>query len=504
VTYNVTLQPTALTETITVTAASPVVDVTQSGVSTTYVKDQLEKLPFSRNYYFSIVDQTPGITNLQSEFSGRFIAYGSNVEETALYMDGVDMSNPEIGIGWSLPQADIFEEVEISGIGAQAEYGNFSGAVINIITKSGGNTFAGSAAYYGQYDELTGDNNPKPYNEETGEGYYSYNLAKWYDLAFTLGGPFLKDTLWFFGALNGNMNKFTNFGKDPNYPAKYTYNQQLIKLSAQIGLSHRLVVGYNRQNSFGGSSADPYRMPETVCAEDVIIHTWNGIWTWLINKNSFFELKYSGYAGPDTYTPWLGGDIHQPPHFDMATGILSGGPVWSLFYEVKRHQVNGNFTHFADEFLAGSHEFRAGVQFNRSAVDTYGGYGGGKLYLDYAASPYYLYVQDTNRYGGTVASIGAFIADSWKLSERLTINLGLRFDHHDAFIPPFPLMSNFEETGETSEPIWPPSLKAPAFTVGTVDERFRRRIIRHLHIGGVPEDFGVEPLGDVAQQAEFR
>lgn len=148
VTHNVTLRPAALEETVTVTAASPVVDVTQSGMSTTYAKDQLEKLPFSREYYFSIVDQTPGITNLQSELSNRFMAYGSNAEETALYMDGVDMSNPESGVGWSWPRADIFEEVEISGIGAQAEYGNFSGA-INIITKSGGNRFSGSAAYYG-------------------------------------------------------------------------------------------------------------------------------------------------------------------------------------------------------------------------------------------------------------------------------------------------------------------------------------------------------------------
>jgi len=210
VTHSVTLRPAALTETVTVTAASPVVDVTQSGISTTYAKDQLEKLPFGRNYYFSIVDQTPGITNFQSELINRFMAYGSNAEESALYMDGVDMSNPEIGIGWSWPRADIFEEVEITGIGAQAEYGNFSGAVVNIITKSGGNRFSGSAGYYGQYKGLTGDNNPKPDNEETGEGYHSFNLVRWYDLAFTLGGPFLKDRLWFFGAFNLHMNKYSS------------------------------------------------------------------------------------------------------------------------------------------------------------------------------------------------------------------------------------------------------------------------------------------------------
>ncbi|MBP1767471.1 MAG: hypothetical protein H6P98_1586, partial [Candidatus Aminicenantes bacterium] len=175
VTQDISLRQATLEEQVTVTAAPPTVDVTKSGVSTTYSKDALEKLPFNRSTYFDIVNQTAGFATSHGESSSRFTAYGSNSEENGMYIDGVDLSNPEIGTAWSWPVPDMFEEVEITGIGAQAEYGNFSGAVVNIVTKSGGNRFSGSAAYYGQYKGLTGDNNPVPYDEQTGEGFYSFN-----------------------------------------------------------------------------------------------------------------------------------------------------------------------------------------------------------------------------------------------------------------------------------------------------------------------------------------
>jgi outer membrane receptor protein involved in Fe transport len=452
-TEDIALKPAAIEESITVTAASPVVDITKSSLTTSYSKDQLEKLPFNRSTYFDIVNQTPGFTTSHGESSSRFMAYGSNSEENAMYVDGVDLSNPEIGTAWSWPTPDIFEEVEISGIGNQAEYGNFSGAVVNIVTKSGGNKFSGSTSYYGQFKGLTGDNNPKPYNSETGEGYYSFNRVKWYDLAFTLGGPILKDKIWFFATYNNTLDKSSDFGNDPTYPGKGTHNEQLIKISGQLSRAHKLVLVYNRQRDYGCGSPDPYNLPETIPGETDLVHIWSAMWTWLLSNNSFFELKYSGYYSPNEYTPAFGGDIHNPIYYDGATGVSSNGLWWPWFYIVTRHQVNATFSHFAEGFITGDHEFKVGVQFNRGTSDTYGGYGGGKYYYFYAGVPYYLTEWDTNRYGGTVVNIGGFVDDSWKISDRLTLNFGLRFDHHDAYIPAFPLMHDFEETGQKGKGI---------------------------------------------------
>jgi hypothetical protein len=233
-TQDISLTQSTLEELVTVTAASPVVDVTKSGVSTTYAKEALEKLPFNRSTYFDIVNQTAGFATYHGESSSRFTAYGSNSEENAMYVDGVDLSNPEIGTAWSWPVPDMFEEVEITGIGAQAEYGNFAGAVVNIVTKSGGNRFSGSASYYGQYKGLTGDNNPVPYNEQTGEGYYSFERDTWYDFAFTLGGPILKDKVWFFGIYDNNKDKASDFGGLPGYPYNSTHNETYKKLVFRV------------------------------------------------------------------------------------------------------------------------------------------------------------------------------------------------------------------------------------------------------------------------------
>ena len=442
VTQDVTLKPMTMAQEVTVIAESPVVDITESGLSTSYSKDLLEKLPFNRNTYFDIVNQVAGFTTGSGESSSRIMAYGSNSEDNGMYVDGVDLSSPEIGTAWSGPIPDMFEEVQITGIGAAAEYGNFMGAVVNIVTKSGGNRFSGSAVYYGQYKKLTGDNNPDP------ERWNSFNRVRWYDYSFTLGGPIVKDRIWFFGVYNKTIDKSSEFQGDPAFPGFYTGEEQLLKISTQIAKNHKLVLSFDNQRGFGYGAADPYNLPSTITGEDDPVHIWNAAWTWIISNNSFFDLKYAGYYSDYDMLPVYGGSIYEPNHYDGATGVSSGGPYWPWIAKLSRNQFNATFSHFAENFLGGDHEFKLGVQINRGTMDSTGGYGGGKFYYDYGGEPYYLYEWDTNRYGATVANVGGFVDDSWKISTRLTVNLGLRYDHHNGYIQPLPLMSNFKETGE--------------------------------------------------------
>jgi len=442
VTQDVALKPTTMAEEVTVIAEAPVVDVTKSGLSTNYSKDALEKLPFNRDSYNDIVNQVGGFTTGGGDSSARFMAYGSNSEENSMYVDGVDISSPEIGTSWLAPAPDQYEEVQITGIGAAAEYGNFAGAVVNIVTKSGGNRLSGSASYWGQYKKLTGDNNPDP------EQWNSFNRVRWYDYTFTLGGPIAKDRIWFFGIYNKALDKSSEFGGDPAYPGKFARNEQLLKISSQITKNHKLVLSYTHQKEYFGNSADPYNLPETVCAEVNPTHLWSASWTWFMSKNSFFDLRYCGYYCKYDFLPIFGGSIYEPMHWDGATGVSSNAPSWPWFATLTRNQANATFSHFAEDFFGGNHEFKLGVQFNRGTMDSIGGYGGGKWYYDWNGEPYHLYAMDTNRYGGTVVNVGGFVDDSWKIGQRLTINLGLRFDHHNAYIQPFPLMSNFKETGK--------------------------------------------------------
>jgi hypothetical protein len=448
VTENILLKPSTIEESVTVTAETPVVDVESSAMSITYGKDLIEKLPTARFTYFDIIKQNPGFTTNYGDASSRISAFGSNSEENAMYLDGIDMSNPEIGTAWLWPTWDMFEEVDVSGIGAQSEYGNFTGAVVNIVTKSGGNTFSGTASYYGQFDWLTGDNNPEPYNEATGEGYHSYNRVKFYDIAFTLGGPIIKDKIWFFGMYQRQIDEGSGWQDDPEYPSQYRGNEQFIKVSILPTVDHRIVLGFNREFGYYPGTPDPWNLPETIPAETDLSYSWNAHYTWLISSSVFFEFKYSGYYSPNDYMPAFSGDINKPIHYDLATSVSSNGLWWPWEYIVTRHQANATVSYYAEDFLAGDHDFKFGVQFNRGTSEAWGGYGGGKAYFDYYGEPYLLYEQNIWRYGGTVHNIGAFADDSWKVSERLTVNIGLRFDHHNCFIPAFPIMDGWTETSE--------------------------------------------------------
>jgi len=453
VTENISLKPKAIEEYITVTAASPGIDVTKSSTSTNYDKDQLEKLPLDRySSFFDIIKQTPGFTTNYGWSSFSMSAFGSNPEENATFMDGLDMSSPSDGLSWLWPTADMFEEVEVSGIGAPAEYGNFTGAVINIVTKSGGNTFSGSASYYGQFQRLTGDNNPDPYDPVAETGWHSYRRVKFYDIAFALGGPLIKDKIWFFSLYQKQLNSEYGWQDDPDFPREVHLDEQFLKISTQITDKHRLVLGFDRDYWYLSTySPDPWNLPETICAETDLSYAWNAHYTWLISSNSFFELKYSGYSQPGELMPAFGGDIHQPIHYDLATGVSSNGPWYPFEYIVTRHQVNATVSYFAEEFLAGDHDFKFGVQFNRGTTENWGSFGGGKFYLDWYGEPYLLYEQDAWHWGGVIQNIGAFVDDSWKFGDRLTVNLGLRFDHHNGSIPAYPIMKGWTETGERGE-----------------------------------------------------
>ncbi len=99
VTENVVLKPAALQESVTVTGEAPVVDVAAAKTSTVYSLKQIENLPTSRYSFFDIVKQNPGFSTQTGDIgsASRISAFGSNSEENSVYIDGVDVSSPELG-----------------------------------------------------------------------------------------------------------------------------------------------------------------------------------------------------------------------------------------------------------------------------------------------------------------------------------------------------------------------------------------------------------------------
>ncbi|MBI3449268.1 MAG: TonB-dependent receptor, partial [Acidobacteria bacterium] len=169
-------------EMVLVTAEPIVMDPGSSAASTTLPREILKNIPTDRDTSH-ILDLAPGI-NIES-------AYGGAEESGIAYqVDGVDISDPEGGAPWSFFNYSLFDEAELVGLGAPAEYGEFTGVVFNSVTKSGGNDAKGEAELIYTGRSLTGRNSNDPDFASTIQ-LHAEELVE-------AGGPIRKDRLWYF------------------------------------------------------------------------------------------------------------------------------------------------------------------------------------------------------------------------------------------------------------------------------------------------------------------
>jgi hypothetical protein len=453
---NMVLQQATLEESVTVTAASPVVDTTQSGLSHVFSKDDLEKLPMGRWAVYDIIKFAPGLL-MTSQETSRIVAFGSNSESNSFQVDGVELSSPGIGVGWVTTTQEAFEEVETFGMGAPAEYGSFTGAVVNVVTKSGGNSFHGALSYYGQFDALTADNNPWQVldpsvpPEEAGnypDSAYSYRRDKYLYAGINLGGPVVKDRLWFYGTFERQDEKTAYWNMPPDYAVSYPASKAFFKLSAQLSSQHKLAGSFYWEDKEWPDGAEYWIAQSSLGIETADTYSWNLFYNWQLSNSAFLDLKYAGYHTADDYLP-VSGDMDTPPHWD-STGWVSGGCWYTLWLWTEyRHQAHANLSYFAEDFLGGDHEFKIGAQYYKGDSRYSSGYAGEGYFYDYYGYPYSFYQRDVYYVGSAENSFGAFVDDSWKIGDRLTLNLGFRFDFINAFVPELPIADGW--VGPTSE-----------------------------------------------------
>src|SRR5262245_4472612 len=135
-------------ESITVSADAPMIDVTAATVSASFKNELLKEVPTKRNMT-DLMQLAPGVSpGIGDSQIDRMVAFGSNVQSNAWNIDGVDISGPDSGfVQWSV-NPDLIQEIQVMGVAAPAEYGNHMGAVFNVVTRKGGNEYHGGASYY--------------------------------------------------------------------------------------------------------------------------------------------------------------------------------------------------------------------------------------------------------------------------------------------------------------------------------------------------------------------
>ena len=152
VTLNMMMEPGTISETIEVKGSVPTVDVKTSTVDSKITREMLAKMPTSRDSFYDLSLSTPGMFDVGKNVMGSPTAYGGSTSENIFLVNGVDTTNPS-GSGYGSMinvNYNTVEEVRVISLGSKAEYGNFSGVAIDVITKSGSNTLQGSLSFYSQ------------------------------------------------------------------------------------------------------------------------------------------------------------------------------------------------------------------------------------------------------------------------------------------------------------------------------------------------------------------
>ena len=186
------LEVGGLQEAITILGEAPIVDVKSSAAQKNLTSDVLEYVPFTNRFGPGAMLMAPGVN------PNNYSSYGSGGSSSNAYMvDGVDVSDPEGGTIWLFANYNWIQEVQVIGLGANAEYGGFTGVASNSLFRSGSNVFHGLFETLYENDGMTGSNTSDALLEEN-PSLRSGTTDYVTDTTFQIGGPIKRDKLWFF------------------------------------------------------------------------------------------------------------------------------------------------------------------------------------------------------------------------------------------------------------------------------------------------------------------
>jgi hypothetical protein len=451
-----TLGVATVQETVTVSGESPVVDASTTRLQTNYDQQTLAALPNARDMW-SLLGATPSVTLNRVDVGGStagtqttYFAYGYSGQNRPL-IEGINTTEGTAAAGFYLDYGS-FAEVFIGAAANSAEMPN-PGVITQFVGKSGSNRLTANAYYDFETEDIQGSNLAPDQTipsigatiRPDGNRLSSYN-----NLNLSLGGPLIKDKLWgYFAYLNqqnsvaappsGSILDGTPFDtKLVNYTGKATY--QLTQQNKLIGyLQHGTKQQPNRTDSSNRLGAPVHILGDSTVLQDSPSWVFKGEWNAAFGQNLFGEVR----AGQFGYNFGLDSNTADVRYESLTTNeILGGGRDWEL--RRRRNQVTGALSYFMDRFAGGSHTFKFGGEYLDEKGETlWNQYyaenvihfvNGSLLTGPAAATPAAVRLANNVDSWSALATTSFFVTDSWRV-DRLTMNLGVRFDRYRVWLP---------------------------------------------------------------------
>jgi hypothetical protein len=431
----ITLAVGGVTQQVEVAAESPVIDPKRMTTATNVTQAELQEIPSARDPWV-VLQTVPGIivdrVNVGGAESGQQSGYqakGASDDDNTWTIDGIAITDmAALGSSPTYYDFDMFQEMNVTTGGAGLENPT-PGVGLNFVLKSGSNTPRGSARIYYEDEDMQSNNISDELRPlvggDTGKG-NRINLYK--DYGGELGGPVWRDRLWAWGAYGKTDVTLLTL---TNTPDQTILENTSFKATGQISQALRGGFTFFRGDKLKfGRSASATRPPETTHNQSGPTSLYKGEANVVLGNNLFLTGRYGYVDGGFQLTPQGGLDT---PRYQDDAGIYRGSYT---HYETVRPQWT---TSFDGNFFRGNHEVKFGYSWRRADVDSsslvpgYGGLNGILTTHDgYPNMIADIYV--ANNLTATKALYqNLYVGDtiSW---DRLTLNLGVRWDHAGAGI----------------------------------------------------------------------
>lgn len=426
---------TAVSESLTVTAQTPVIDVRNTDTGTDVNEIELREVPSARDPWV-VLQTVPGVlvstVNVGGNESGQqsyFVGKGIERHQTEWNLDGVNVTEMQAtGTTDFYYDFDSFQEMQITTGGSDPRL-RTPGVQINLVTKRGTNEFAGSGRYFWTDKQFQADAVvPAEAQSYLTQGNSINNIA---DYGFEAGGPIMRDRLWLWAAYG--KNDINNFIAGPAIPQKTRIESLNGKLNLQLLPTNAGAAYYMYNNkTVHGRGLGITRPIETATDQSGPGHLIKFEDTQNFGSNFFITglvgIVQNGYTttpiGGRDVTPWWTAASYSRKHPDVSAG-------WHRTYKYFRQDVpQRDYRVDGSNFTATgrvNHELKWGFEYRKTPVSSVTSWPGNQTFGNfYDGSALAALTRDARpRFGSKYKDL--YVGDTLLLGN-LTVNVGGRYD----------------------------------------------------------------------------